>query len=613
MADCGATGSALDRAARSLLQGGGGSGSGNTIFSNLLSHAAGTVLLPAVSPEQRNPIAAAAAAAASPPALRQQYSSALDVAQAHQARHGAATLPHHNINATKDVPLLYHPHHGIQSPPNMMMSAAPQYIMLSVQHQQQQQQQMSMMRHQEAMWMQQQQQQQHVQYAMMIQQQQQQQRIMLQHQQPKSQQTILATSAEAASRAPVAVVTHEGLVQPAGIEVLAEAWKGAQQQQQHNQHDVEEDTGHQGIVHPAGIDELAAAWAEAEAEYHQSLQDEEQAGILDYTDYDAEESTYQFAHKDEQLAQEDVQDPNKDWMEEGVRHFNAGNVSEAIRAFEMELLHTNENHSGAWRMLGRCHAENDMDREAIQCLEQAVDRDPYSTEALLALGVSYVNELKYERALENLKAWITHNPKFASLEVGEDLYGGEEVGGHGGNRAEAAFDEVQRLLLRALEHQQHSAGNAAEDGSSSSAADILEALGVVYNVSRDYDAAVDAFEKACQLRSNDYQLWNKLGATLANSNKSDQALLQYSKALQIKPRYARAWLNKAISHSNLEQYHDAARCYLQTLSLNPSATHCWSYLRIALSCAEQWDLIPAAAAQDLDAFRDHFDFTEYNT
>lgn len=39
-------------------------------------------------------------------------------------------------------------------------------------------------------------------------------------------------------------------------------------------------------------------------------------------------------------------------------------------------------------------------------------QDPYSLPALLALGVSYVNELDSVRALQNLKAWVEHNPKY---------------------------------------------------------------------------------------------------------------------------------------------------------------------------------------------------------
>jgi len=104
---------------------------------------------------------------------------------------------------------------------------------------------------------------------------------------------------------------------------------------------------------------------------------------------------------------------------------------------------------------------------------------------------------------------------------------------------------------------------------------------VVYNVSRDYDAAVDAFRRAINVRPRDYQLRNKFGATFANGNRSDEALPLYKVALSLKPKYARGWLNMAISHSNLHNYSEAARCHLQTLSLNPEARHVWSYLRIA--------------------------------
>ena len=139
-------------------------------------------------------------------------------------------------------------------------------------------------------------------------------------------------------------------------------------------------------------------------------------------------------------------------------------------------------------------------------------------------------------------------------------------------------------------------------------------MGVVYNVSRDYDAAIDVLQQSCALRPQDYQLWNKLGATLANSgtDRSEEALSAYHQALQIKPKYARAWLNMAIAHSNLQQYDDAARCYLQTLSINPHAVHCWSFLRIALKCIERDDLLPAATEQNLNAFQGHFDFVTYN-
>lgn len=80
-----------------------------------------------------------------------------------------------------------------------------------------------------------------------------------------------------------------------------------------------------------------------------------------------------------------------------------------------------------------------------------------------------------------------------------------------------------------------------------SSADAHVALGVLYNLSRDFDGAVEAFRVALQTRSSDYSLWNKLGATLANSGRSSEAIDAYQRALELKPNYMRAWVNMGIS------------------------------------------------------------------
>lgn len=41
-------------------------------------------------------------------------------------------------------------------------------------------------------------------------------------------------------------------------------------------------------------------------------------------------------------------------------------------------------------------------------------------------------------------------------------------------------------------------------------ADACVVLGVLYNVSRDYDSAAEAFRRAIEARPNDHSLWNKV-------------------------------------------------------------------------------------------------------
>lgn len=76
----------------------------------------------------------------------------------------------------------------------------------------------------------------------------------------------------------------------------------------------------------------------------------------------------------------------------------------------------------------------------IDCLRRAVEFDPYNLDALLPLGTSYVNELDSIKALETLRAWVFHNPRFHGLKVADDGYSDGSL-----------MDEVQQLMLAASE------------------------------------------------------------------------------------------------------------------------------------------------------------------
>lgn len=58
-------------------------------------------------------------------------------------------------------------------------------------------------------------------------------------------------------------------------------------------------------------------------------------------------------------------------------------------------------------------------------------------------------------------------------------------------------------------------------------ADVHIVLGVLYNLSREFDRAITSFQTALKLKPNDYSLWNKLGATQANSVQSADAISAY--------------------------------------------------------------------------------------
>ncbi|CAD6246127.1 unnamed protein product [Miscanthus lutarioriparius] len=266
-------------------------------------------------------------------------------------------------------------------------------------------------------------------------------------------------------------------------------------------------------------------------------------------------------------------------MQEGQELFRKGLLSEAVLALEAEVLKNPDNAEG-WRLLGVTHAENDDDQQAIAAMMRALEANPTNLEVLLALGVSHTNELEQGEALRYLYRWLQNHPKYGGLvppQSTDSPYGPDVV---------RLFNEASQM--------------SPED------ADVHIVLGVLYNLSREYDKAIASFKTALQLKPQDYSLWNKLGATQANSIQSADAILAYQQALDLKPNYVRAWANMGISYANQGLYEDSIRYYVRAVAMNPKADNAWQYLRISLSNASRADMIAACDARNLDALQKEF-------
>ena len=202
-------------------------------------------------------------------------------------------------------------------------------------------------------------------------------------------------------------------------------------------------------------------------------------------------------------------------LAKGKELFRRGLLTEAALALEAEVR-ARPGNAEAWRLLGTVHAENDDDGRAIAAMGRALEADPDDRGALLALGVSHVNELDRAEAVGHLRRWLLGHP----------------VHGAAAAAAGPPPDSSQLLshTLRAFTDA------AARGGAGAGAADaeLLTATGVLQHLARDYDGAIASFRAALELSPGDYSLWNKLGATLANHSHSGEAIGAYQRALDLK-------------------------------------------------------------------------------
>lgn len=300
-------------------------------------------------------------------------------------------------------------------------------------------------------------------------------------------------------------------------------------------------------------------------------------------------------------------------LEKGKQFLAQGDVPSAVLCFESAVKQDPENPE-IWELLGISQAENEKDPNAIAALKKSLELQPQNPNVLMALAVSYTNESLQNQALRALLTWLDGNQTYRHLvppDFSVDPNASIGLFSHG-----TELKTAQDIFLKAV-HQNHPAIDP----------DIQEALGVLFNLSSEYDKAVDCFRAAVQVRPDSAKTWNRLGASLANGNRSTEAVDAYQRALEIQPGFVRARYNVGIICINLKAYNEAAEHFLTALNhqatslarsglsdvkgtTNQMSDTIWSTLRMVISLMGRLDLQPAIDNRDLMVLNKAFELPE---
>jgi tetratricopeptide (TPR) repeat protein len=249
-------------------------------------------------------------------------------------------------------------------------------------------------------------------------------------------------------------------------------------------------------------------------------------------------------------------------FEEGMKIMQeGGNLSLAALAFEAAVQKDPE-HVKAWTMLGTAQAQNEKELPAIRALEQALKVDPNNLDALMGLAVSYTNEGYDSTAYRTLERWLS--VKYPQIINPDNLSSDADLGF---TDRQILHERVTDLFIQAA---QLSPSGAQMDP------DVQVGLGVLFYCAEEYEKAVDCFTTALASTESGttnqkeqlHLLWNRLGATLANSGRSEEAIEAYEQALNINANFVRARYNLGVSCINIGCYPEAAQHLLGALSMH---------------------------------------------
>ncbi|XP_076765464.1 peroxisomal biogenesis factor 5 isoform X2 [Xylocopa sonorina] len=324
----------------------------------------------------------------------------------------------------------------------------------------------------------------------------------------------------------------------------------------------------------------------------------------------SEYDTFYDPFKDYEFHEENPMKDLPNAFEEGKKRLEAGDLPSAILCFEA-AVQQDENNPEAWLLLGKTQAENEQDPLAISALKRCLNLDPVNGAALMALAVSYTNESYQNQACVTLKEWLLKNEKYKHLSIRKTNTEQHPKSSVSSILFDDVHAEVKNLYIQA----------ARMNPCNEIDADVQCGLGVLFNLSNEYDKASDCFQAALQVRPHDSRLWNRLGATLANGQKSEEAINAYHHALKLSPGFIRARYNLGISCINLGAYKEAGEHLVVALnqqaagrgmqgeSFSPKtmSNTIWSTLRLVVSLMHKYHLNEAIENRDLTRLNKEFE------
>jgi len=138
--------------------------------------------------------------------------------------------------------------------------------------------------------------------------------------------------------------------------------------------------------------------------------------------------------------------------------------------------------------------------------------------------------------------------------------------------------EAQEKIAKAVE-------TAKEGIKSQSKAEELFMQGLSHSSAKEYDKAIEAYQKSLAIYPHNDATYYNIGNTYTKQKKYENALVAYQKAIEINPNNDSAYYNMGYVYDEQKNYKDALVAYQKAIEINPKKDE--AYFNIGILYANQ--------------------------
>lgn len=307
------------------------------------------------------------------------------------------------------------------------------------------------------------------------------------------------------------------------------------------------------------------------------------------------------------------------WKGRGDALFTLNRHSGAFEAYNKAIA-LEPNNPKALNNKGKIFYQQGELTQAIEAHQKAIELDPNNADAWSSLGLAQMSLQQYQQALgsfdrareiapDNPTFWIQkgivlkalQRPQEANTFYQEALAVYDEITDK--NHRNSTLWSDRGFVLLQLNRPQDafvSYDRALTIDNNFYEALIGKANG--YNHVKEYEQALEMFDRASEIRPQDHQVWFNRGNLLLQAfNKPTEALASFQEATKLNPNFYPALLGQGISLNSLEKYQDAKEVLNTAKEINPQDPFVWLNLGIALEELEEletaYDVYSTAAIE----------------